>query len=170
MYKNNNKLSEYNIIFLDIDGVLSSEIFFTNNYYKQNKGFIDPIALDKLILLLNENNYKIVLSSSWRMDSVFSTLEYFKTANFGVNKGILMKLEPYLVGVTPFIVKNNKHLSRGTEIQKFIEENNIKNYVILDDDEDMLESQKNNFIHIDNYYGIQDKDLNNIKKLFDKMS
>lgn len=35
---------------------------------------------------------------------------------------------------------------RGHEIKNWLEKNPVDNYVILDDDEDMLEEQLNNFV------------------------
>jgi hypothetical protein len=41
-------------------------------------------------------------------------------------------------------------VDRGFEIQQWIDDNNIKCYCIIDDDNDMLPSQKNNFVRTAN--------------------
>ena len=38
-------------------------------------------------------------------------------------------------------------------------------YCIVDDDKDMLDKQMKNFVHIDNYKGITDNDIENIKQI-----
>ena len=54
--------------------------------------------------------------------------------------------------------KQKGFIGRGKEIQDFIEENNVKNYVILDDDSDMLESQMSNFVNTDCDLGLTKND------------
>lgn len=38
-------------------------------------------------------------------------------------------------------------------------------YCIVDDDKDMLDKQMKNFVHIDNYTGITDNDIEKIKQI-----
>ena len=40
-----------------------------------------------------------------------------------------------------------------------------KSIIIIDDDKDMLDKQMKNFVHIDNYTGITDNDIENIKQI-----
>lgn len=63
---------------------------------------------------------------------------------------------------------------RGNEINKWIRNNNdvlgsyleFKNYVILDDDNDMLLTQKDNFIQTNHLFGLTDEIMKQvIKKL-----
>ena len=49
--------------------------------------------------------------------------------------------------------------NRGTVIQRYIDEHNIDKYVILDDDEDMLETQKQYFIKTSRWTGFTEYDL-----------
>ena len=85
-------------------------------------------------------------------------------------------LAPYIVGVTPYC--ESRH--RGTEIQCFFDITNgkypaykkvmkedfvIANYCIVDDDDDMLKSQMNNFVQTDPLIGITRKNYRKIKQI-----
>ena len=49
---------------------------------------------------------------------------------------------------------------------KFFNSDNLNiEYCIIDDDKDMLDKQMNNFVHIDNYTGITDNDIEKIKQI-----
>ena len=91
----------------------------------------------------------IIISSTWRYD-MQRVVDAFEFNN----------IDPlWILGKTPFIDK----AERGEEIEKFIEDNtdffgkDIR-YLILDDDTDFLDSQQDNFIHIDREEGITKKD------------
>ena len=162
------------VIFLDIDGVLNSTDYMheliDNNVHEYENDiyqFIDENAVNIIVNLCKEYNLKLVITSSWRHFNLESTLEYFKEIE---NKKI-WSLIPYIIGVTPraWIEKEDGHLDfldRGYEIEKYLNENKeIDEYVILDDDTDMLESQKEHFIHIDGKHGLNDCYINEIKKI-----
>lgn len=58
------------------------------------------------------------------------------------------------------------HLDRGYEIQEYLDEHsNISNYVIIDDDSDMLEYQMTNFLQTDFRIGLTKNDYPKIKKI-----
>jgi len=151
------------IIFLDIDGVLA-----TPDYLKDGNWALNPNKQELFGEILNKTGAKIVLSSSWRLH----TLE--ETKEFMLQEGFLFV--DRIIGVTirayNYIDKSYKiHLSipRGVEIQQWIDthihSDNGKNwekkklgidyqYVILDDDSDMLFTQRNNFIQTDSHLGL----------------
>lgn len=123
------------IIFLDIDGVLNSQNTFIDNheyrkfFVKYMNGSIEDeivytmldIDLDKVFMLrdiCNLTGAKVVVSSSWRRLRKYSLFEE-KLTSLGIP----------IVGVTPFIGNN-----RGDEIRKYLEDNKIDEFVILDDD------------------------------------
>lgn len=127
------------IIFLDIDGVL--------NVIPQGFDIYGSIFhqhfIDNLHKIISETGAKIVLSSSWRFNGIESIREMWN----------YRKLPGEIVDITPFdIIEKDDHLSfienaeRGHEIQRWIDENKVDKYVILDDDIDMLSSQMNNFV------------------------
>ena len=151
------------IIFLDIDGVLA-----TPEYLKDGEWALNPVKQNILKSIIDETDAKIVLSSSWRLH----TLE--ETKEFMLQEGFLFV--DRIIGVTirayHYIDKSFKiHLSipRGVEIQQWIDthihSDNGKNwerkklgvdyqYVILDDDSDMLYTQRFNFIQTDSEIGL----------------
>lgn len=126
------------VIFLDIDGVLNSEEFFI----KRNKAHIqaykehgheedyDHLFYDldpNKIQLLNDvmdnimeyTGCEIVLSSSWRI--------------FGlerINKVLSKVGFKYEVNHQT----TRQDMDRGLQIKKFVDENDIKNYLVIDDE------------------------------------
>lgn len=143
------------VIFLDIDGVLCS----FRTYH-----FLDVYATSFLINLCENKNIKIVISSSWRKNK--NAEVFFKN----IFKDILHKNWK-----TPILDREQSNglwtsVSRGTEIQKWLDNNNVSEYLILDDDIDILESQKNNYIKIDTLNGIIYDDMVKILKYFNIMN
>lgn len=127
------------IIFLDIDGVLNSERSVEAQYddkFKHNvygPAYFDPLAIKLIEKLVIETDSKIVISSSWRIGRVIADFDFL----------------PQVVGLT-----TTQHLGiRGHQIQHYIDDNEIERYVIIDDDSDMLEHQKDFFVHVNGMNG-----------------
>lgn len=159
------------IIFLDVDGVLNHEDFYVDRYEKMQAGKwkkedqlhynIDTNCMVRLNKFLGEHeDVKIVISSTWRADGQEVLQTIFD--RFGDNFDI--------IGVTPHL--NHECLQRGNEILYWIMKNynilgkhhfDYKNYVILDDDSDMLYQQKDNFIHVDRFHGLTDEVIDQMK-------
>lgn len=102
---------------------------------KQAFGLInlDSIPIAKLNYLLSQTGAKIVVSSSWRSDSALQ--EIF--AIVGI---------PAYIDITPYC--ESRH--RGTEIKMWLDKHpEVENYVILDDDNDMLDEQLDHYIQTD---------------------
>lgn len=157
------------IIFLDIDGVLNHEFFYKQRHEKESDGDeirypyseIDPKCVENLNILCKDTDAKVVISSTWR----HSGLEYCKDAlEFHGFHG-------EIIDITPFS-KCNMCL-RGNEILQWIRDNhklvgpyhNFTEYVILDDDSDMLYWQRNNFLLIDRFVGLTMGDVFRAKKI-----
>lgn len=172
-------MNNYKIIFLDIDGVLNSVQYDLWNYNHQHRyGLLDPRECHRLIRFCEENNIKLVISSSWRNGNSYNEcvkefLEDGKSKHHG-----LELLVPYIVGVTPYA----KSRHRGQEIQYFFDITNgkypeykkvmkedfvILNYCIVDDDNDMLEHQKKNFVQTNPWTGLTKKDYRKIKQILE---
>lgn len=155
-------------IFLDIDGVLAvpETRFKLSSPHQYLLGEI-----------IEATDAKLVISSSWRLPSVEETAVHMS------NKGFLFC--DRIVGVTirayHYIIKG-VHLSipRGVEIKQWIDTHihskggknwDYKypgedwNYVILDDDRDMLYEHKENFIHIDGEKGITKNNVDEAIKI-----
>lgn len=133
------------IVFLDIDGVLNSfrSVVALGGYghlnSKRGKMTLEEAKLDIISLklvqkLVKETDSKVVISSSWRIlaDDV-SAFDFLDMPVIGFTES--------LWGI------------RGTEIQKWLDENPVESYTIIDDDSDMLESQMDNFVKTYNDYG-----------------
>lgn len=148
------------IIFLDIDGVLNHEDFYRERFEKRYDdgaiehpySEIDPKTVQRLNKIIEETGANIVISSTWR----HSGLEYCKKVlEYHGFKGNIIDITPMCrCGLCV----------RGNEINKWIHDNNditgghlkFKDYVILDDDNDMLFTQKDNFIQTNPFIGLTD--------------
>lgn len=146
------------IIFLDIDGVLNHEAFYKERFDKRYEegaisyphSEIDPKSVENLNKLIEETGAKVVISSTWR----HSGLEYCKEVlEFHGFKGEIIDITPS---------SKCGMCKRGNEINKWIEDNTalvgprykFTEYVILDDDSDMLYWQRNNFLLVDRFVGL----------------
>ena len=153
-------LNDSKILFIDFDGVLNS---FDNmrvlySLHDQTKGTVksmdsyghlfDDRCVKWLRYIVSKTDCKIVVSSSW------------KTA--GLDRLRLMfydrKIDLDIVGITP----NIENSIRGKEIQKYIDKHNITNYCILDDHNDMLDSQMDRFVQCDGNFGLTHKEVKKV--------
>jgi len=177
-YKNKNRMKLFlrrfkkvpKIIFLDIDGVLNSEVDF-KNYTDEEKERYHDIAMRPLKLLddlVTETKALIVVSSTWRsrshtwllrevLDKPITDVDrlqmIFKQRGFKNWKSI--------IAVTP--VLKSEGMVRGNEIYYWIKHNekilncnhnDFSSYVIFDDDSDMLLWQQKHFFKTDGYVGL----------------
>lgn len=150
------------IIFLDIDGVLNV-IEKGRDEYGQ---IFHQHFVDNLKKIINETGAKIVLSSSWRKSSLTIIQEMWKFRNL---PGEVIDVTPslYLQKGGSIVFYNNKlqeqptpkingySIPRGAEIEYWLKNESslidkVTNYVILDDDTDMLYNQRNNFVQCSN--------------------
>lgn len=132
-------ISQDKVLFLDIDGVLNCA---------NEEGMIRPELAARFHRIVKETNCGVVLSSTWRghpeWERILRDLGV-QTANF--------------VGITPYLGKQGEHprLSfRANEIKAWLETHPIRNYVILDDDNDFLDDQT--LIRVDSSVGLSEKD------------
>ena len=125
------------IIFLDFDGVITTP---------KSKWQIDQNKVNLITKICKETGAKIVVSSSW-----------------GVGKSIqdLRNITSFDQEFSNLIVGNieHKYSLRGENIQEYIDNNNIKNYIIIDDASDVLEEQLLRFIQTDTYFGISEREV-----------
>lgn len=156
------------LIFLDIDGVISTQKF----HYA-----LDKDACDLLGKIIDATDAMIVMSSSWRKNTVEDTKNYLTTIGHSVP--FLFPYADRIIGVTIrayAYIMQGVHLGipRGVEIKQWIDthihsdngENWDRkevgidfNYVILDDDSDMLLEQEEHFIKTDTYLGLSVDDV-----------
>ena len=189
------------VIFLDIDGVLNSELFYRSrhkkrfliNFYYSIKSKIkfvfngfkyksislanyvipekhktfkylfnrlkketDPIKWKWLIELVNETDSKICISSCWKHHFGYKNENWWQKSF-----ELLGFKDDVFVGIT-----GDRKTLRGTEIQDWVNSHNVNDYVIIDDDNDMLPEQMNRLFLVDNYCGLTPNTCYKIKKYF----
>ena len=139
------------ICFLDIDGVINSEDYAIYRFYGKKfdlDEFIDERPIVMLNYIIEQTGAKVVLSSSWRGDWE-NTEKRLKAGGFQYN----------IFDVTPY----DPNRFRGKEIKMWIDKYEkdhepLESYVILDDDDDMLSEQENNFVHCNFQHGLTCKE------------
>ena len=166
------------IIFLDIDGVFNSELFFKDRHKKQlrksvkkkeitSEEYYDSMLDKEAIKLFNglieklKSKYEVqvVISSTWRHNKDLQ--------NILSNSGAEFKIHD----ITPI----SESRIRGVEIHEWLKDNiNPENqgchyfdfykYAIIDDDSDMLLNQANHFFRTDNYVGFNPNTYHRIKR------
>jgi hypothetical protein len=115
-----------NIIFLDIDGVLNSMQFMIKSGKDYGRQAIDPDAVSYLNQIIQQTNAKVVISSSWRIIHRLSEIK-----DILYSRGFIGDI----IDETPILRSNNR--IRGDEIQLWLDNNKVDNFVIIDDDSDM---------------------------------
>lgn len=124
------------VIFLDIDGVLN----IIPEEWDEYGAIFHKHFESNLRKIIDNTNAKIVISSTWRFSGIKVMKEMWKAR----------KLSGDIIGVTPYLLNKDDKLTsikRGYEIQDYLDNNpDIENYVIIDDDSDMLPSQIKNFV------------------------
>lgn len=145
---------ETKIVFLDIDGVLNSSLSLyagCNN----NKWSIDKNIVSAYKKFSEKHNLKTVIISSWR-EKVKNTQEMEKI--IFDDCGIHLNIHD----LTPVLNKK-----RGFEVESYIRNNNIKNYVIIDDQANFLDNQLDRFIKTDIALGMT---IYNFKEIAEKLN
>lgn len=128
------------VIFLDIDGVLQVEF---NKKDEWGHLFHKPFV-ENLRNIIDETGAKIVISSTWKMSGLQILKEMWLKRNL---PGEIIDITPNEVDVVERGTCEFYDLvDRGYEIQQWIDDNKPDKWVIIDDVNDMLPSQKNNFI------------------------
>lgn len=114
-----------NIVFLDIDGVFTSERVHRTIFNKDNYGVwskFDPIAIDYLNNLYHDNDIDFVICSSWR--NSFDTKEIkHMLYSAGFQGAILASTQ-----------KDFRTINKQKSIQNFVEEHKPKNWLVIDDE------------------------------------
>lgn len=140
-------MEPFNIIFLDIDGVVNTEHHL--RWQKRQTGTMknrnwSPVACRHIMLLCEQFDARIVISSTWRIDHEMHVLRSILDRN-DINPELL-------IGATPILVHEAKAGSfcRGDEIKRWLEENAYRNYVIIDDllPSEFLEEQHSNLVTV----------------------
>jgi len=164
------------IIFLDIDGVIN--IYDREDNSKYNKDEFGHLFCKKatkhLRSIIEKTGAKLVISSTWRMIGLEKLRDMWKKRDL---PGEIIGLTPRFYGINnadyliddPDDMRNIKSCSipRGFEIKKWLDMVKrdpvhkgkiiVDDYVIIDDDSDMLYEQRNNFVKCHNRIGIDSR-------------
>lgn len=134
----------FRVVFLDIDGVLNTPEYavelLKSPMYKTNRDefgqLFCPKAVANLEYLCHTANAKVVVSSTWRKSGLVKMQTMFQMRGIDVD----------VIDVTPF-ERWRGFVKRGEEVDYWLKNNDVDNYVILDDDTDFLEEQMPHFVH-----------------------
>ena len=153
------------IVFLDIDGVLNSDLWertLDDDKRKRLENHFDPKCVALLNKVLAQTNAKIVLTSTWRLNHSLEQMnDIFRSV--GVQADI--------IDFTPDLKSQGKHVVRGNEILKWCQDNEAiigtgflkyTDFIILDDNTDMLLWQSKYFFKTDRFCGLTPSIVRNI--------
>lgn len=129
------------VIFLDIDGVLCTH---RQAYAMGDHGLLgclDPVGLSFLNRMCATYPMLIIISSSWRIGKDYNHFSRIFKATGHFNLADSLHYDDY---ATPSMTG-----VRGLEIEDWLKRNNeiVSDYLILDDDRDMLEYQMDRLIN-----------------------
>lgn len=161
-------------VFLDFDGVITT---------LESGWNLCPKKMRLLGKILQATDAKIVISSSWRRFSLDETLKFISGGSIH-SKGNPFPYCDKVVGITdrmyafsyndPINERRGKRpnylIPRGVEIDRWLKVNghDVENYVILDDDDDMLYCQRSHFIQTDAYKGLSEDDVKKAIEILNK--
>ena len=140
------------IVFLDFDGVLNTEQYqaWLAVDGKPTKDIWGPLfappAVENLRQILNDTDARIVISSSWRYAHSLDSLRTMWTARELPGE----ILDTLACGAT--------YISRGEEIECWLERNDRPDYVIIDDLDDFSPAQRNHYVETNPIVGITEAD------------
>ena len=141
---------------MDIDGVLNSKTYYkTVDRTKKDWNRFNPLAVEMIMRLMEEFKSSIVISSTWR----FAFVKELK--NELIKSGLVKYL--HKDWKTPEIYPSH----RGEEINLWLDNHpEAIDYVIIDDDENILEEQKNWFIRTDINEGMTEEHYYKARQIF----
>lgn len=137
------------IIFLDVDGVLNSNKWIKLNPNKSLIELMDPAAAARLNIIKERTGAKIVISSSWRIRFLGTANAFQDIKEFFAKFGIVD-----IVGMTPQL----RGKRRCDEITAWLNEHEVKSFVIIDDD--LSANVKNKQVKTMFENGLQDYHIN----------
>ena len=150
------------IVFLDFDGVLNTEQYQASlavegKPTKDTWGpLFDPPAVENLRRILDEFDAQIVISSSWRYVHSLDSLRSMWVAR---------DLPGEILDALPCDANN---ISRGEEIECWLERNDHPDYVIIDDLDDFTPAQHYHYVEINPTVGITEADAQNAIEILRK--
>jgi len=159
------------ILFLDIDGVLNTALWYgpkDNKAPKDKWGYtFDPMSVANLKRIVDETGAEIVISSSWKCIGLPMLRRMWKAR----------KLPGRIIDATPDCMCDEGMLnmdvdfdlidigaSRGYEIREWLSRHGeqVSHYAILDDMYEMLPEQQSHLVMTDSETGITDEDADRV--------
>lgn len=144
------------VIFLDIDGVLNSEelakeIGWGGHFTEDEEATHANIkwqqkSVDELRSIVETTGAQIVVSSTWR--------RYFSVGKFEEMFAVYGWKDAPIIDKTP----TGNYANRGMEINKWLSDNKVDSYVILDDFPDFLPEQNSHFVETNFEVGLTEDD------------
>lgn len=173
------------IIFLDFDGVFTSQQFYkrqnlsVEDFHKKFPGdkhgdAWDPKVIKLINKLIEKTKAKVVVSSTWRRskNGLQSMQELWKDRNMS---GEVIDITPITNNIRGIEIQEYyeslsfRHWNwDGPEVKKEKEKCTLETYCIIDDDSDMLYEQRNNFVHCSNEYGFTYKEYRKALRILTK--
>lgn len=165
------------VVFLDIDGVLNSESWARGRFDKIDAHSIaaqypyyefDPESVKWLNYITEETGAKIVISSTWRLGRTIQQLN--DLLKFVCVTGEIIDITTYMRATVPSYSiprgceiehwleqKKFQRINYSREVQlKYMEDSLVENYVILDDDSDMLYNQREHYVRTSRQTGLNE--------------
>lgn len=153
------------IIFLDFDGVLNTEHYqrllsYQGKAWKDEYGaFFDPEAVLQLRRIVDATSADIVIESSWKFYGLEAIQEMWMKRNM---PGKIIDITPSSVSDSWLLTADLDDIDpaighcKGLEIASWLSDNASKDarYVIIDDEDVILELQSSHFLLTDPYDGI----------------
>ena len=162
-------------IFLDIDGVLNTERYIVEAIegdmpIRDKYGHIfDYKCIDVLRYIIKESDAKIIISSTWRYAGIREMQNMWKDRRLpGEVYDLTYSRDSSKISEQKKVYEeiygdHFENRTRGKEIDIYLRTHpEIDKYVILDDDCDMLDNQ--NFVKIEAYNGLEEKNIEDILK------
>lgn len=128
-------------IFTDIDGVLNPK--FNKVWNKK--------CVDVYNRICKDFDLQPVITSTWRIKYNKKQMQ-----EIFIRQGIMVNIYDY----TPVLMND-----RGLEIEKWLQDNEHTNYIVVDDKVTDIESYVTNVIHCKGWIGLIDEHYDEIKKL-----
>ena len=146
------------VIFLDFDGVITTP---------ETKWSIGLVYVKRIKEICDKTNAKLVISSSWQRYAGTKDMSREERVDYWL-QGILMK--GYRGYIKKFFKDYTYDMSgrfygeygpdRGADIKSWLVRHpEVTDYVIIDDEGDMLDEQLFHFVQTDWVFGIQDREV-----------
>ena len=149
-YESDMVVGDQKYLFLDIDGVVTS----AHSHY-----YFDPDCFDRLGRILDATDARIVVTSSWKGQTVDETKRYLTDIRDPYVAGHPFPYCDKIVGVTRDWPVVDDDFTRGKEVDAYLKHHSCFSYVILDDIQDFIPEQLDHFVCVHDSTGISEDDV-----------